>query len=66
MLLRVVTLFSIMVSFLLILRTPKHSEIVLAEVGGQKVTMEEFENIYAKNAGGVEKAKSDSIQKLQT
>jgi peptidyl-prolyl cis-trans isomerase SurA len=65
MLLRVVTLFSIMVSFLFVSCAPKHSEIVLAEVGGQEVTMEEFENIYAKNAGGVEKAKADSIQKLQ-
>jgi peptidyl-prolyl cis-trans isomerase SurA len=65
MLLRVVTLFSTILAFLFVSCAPKHSEIVLAEFGGQKVTMEEFENVYAKNTGGIEKAKEDSIQKMQ-
>jgi peptidyl-prolyl cis-trans isomerase SurA len=65
MLLRVVTLFSIMLSFLFVSCAPKHSEIVLAKFGDQKVTLSEFENVYTKNAGGIEKAKTDSLEKLQ-
>jgi len=65
MLSRVVTLFSAILAFLLISCSPKHSEIVLAEFGEEEVTMGEFENIYSKNAGGYEKAKEDSLQKLQ-
>jgi peptidyl-prolyl cis-trans isomerase SurA len=61
MLLRVVTLFSAALALLLVSCAPKHSEVVLAEYGGQKVTMEEFENVYAKNAGGMDKVKADSL-----
>lgn len=45
--------------------TPKHSEIVVAEYGKSKVSLGEFENVYAKNAGGVETAKKDSIERLR-
>ncbi len=62
---RVVTLFSMILAILFISCAPKHSEIVLAEFGEDEVTMGEFENIYAKNAGGIEKAKTDSLQKLE-
>lgn len=45
--------------------SPKNSNIVLAEFGDSKVNMKEFEDAYAKNAGGYEKAKEDSISKLK-
>ncbi len=41
--------------------TTKHSEIVVAEFGNNDVKMGEFENAYAKNVGGVEAAKDDSL-----
>jgi peptidyl-prolyl cis-trans isomerase SurA len=63
--LRVVTLFSTILSFLLISCAPKHSEVVLAEFGESKITMEEFENVYAKNAGGIDKVKEDSVHNTQ-
>jgi len=52
-------------AFLFTSCAPKHSEIVLAKYGDREITMGEFENVYAKNAGGVEKARVDSLQKLQ-
>jgi peptidyl-prolyl cis-trans isomerase SurA len=45
--------------------SPKNSDIVLAEFGNDEVKMKEFEDAYAKNAGGWEKAKEDSISKLK-
>ncbi|HVO74433.1 MAG TPA: peptidylprolyl isomerase [Ignavibacteriaceae bacterium] len=45
--------------------SPKNSDIVIAEFGDYKVKMKEFEDAYAKNAGGYEKAKEDSISKLK-
>lgn len=42
-----------------------HSEIVLVKFGNDKITMGEFEQAYAKNAGGIEKAKKDSIQNYE-
>jgi peptidyl-prolyl cis-trans isomerase SurA len=65
MVLRVVTLFSIILAFLFTSCAPKHSEIVLAEFGNQQITMGEFENVYAKNSGGDDKARTDSVKKLQ-
>jgi len=41
--------------------TTKHSEIVVAEFGNNDVKMGEFEDAYAKNVGGVEAAKDDSL-----
>lgn len=42
--------------------SPKHSEIVVAEYGNKAITMGEFEKAYAKNVGGIEKAKDDSLE----
>lgn len=38
-------------------------DIILAEFDKQKITLEEFEKTYAKNNGGYEAAKKDSLQK---
>jgi peptidyl-prolyl cis-trans isomerase SurA len=38
-------------------------DIVIAEFENQKVSLEEFENVYAKNNGGYEAAKADSLSK---
>ncbi len=51
--------------FLFFSCSPKNSEIVLAEFGNDEIKMKEFEDAYAKNAGGWEKAKEDSISKLK-
>ncbi len=45
--------------------SPKHSEIVVAEFGDYEIQMAEFENAYAKNAGGIEKAKEDSLSEIK-
>ena len=42
--------------------SPKHSEIIVAEYGNYNLTMEEFEEAYAKNVGGIEQAKADSVK----
>lgn len=44
---------------------PEHSKIVVAEYGNYKIYMDEFEKAYAKNSGGVEKAKADSIEAFE-
>jgi peptidyl-prolyl cis-trans isomerase SurA len=44
---------------------PEHSQIVVAEFGNNKVYMNEFENAYIKNSGGIEKAKKDSLKKYE-
>lgn len=62
---RSILYFSFLISFLFTSCSPKHSEIVLAEFGDTKVKLGEFENAYAKNAGSVESAKTDSINKLK-
>ncbi len=43
----------------------EHSKIVLAEYGDSNITMSEFEKAYAKNAGGFENAKNDSLDKMK-
>ena len=40
----------------------KHADIVVAEFDNYKVTLSEFEKAYAKNTGGMEAAKKDSIE----
>jgi len=52
-------------SFLASSCAPEHSKIVLAEFGNDKISIGEFENAYAKNTGGVEAAKKDSISKYK-
>lgn len=57
-------LFSIAALFLLLMLTacsPKSSEVLVAEFQDMPVTLNEFEDAYAKNAGGVEEAKKDSV-----
>lgn len=51
--------------FLLSSCSPEHSEIVVSKFGDTEITMKEFEGAYAKNVGGVEEAKNDSLPKLQ-
>lgn len=41
--------------------TTEHSKLIVADYGDYKITMDEFEKAYAKNTGGPEKAKNDSI-----
>lgn len=43
----------------------KHSEIILSDFNVDKVKMAEFESNYAKNSGGYETAKADSIDKYE-
>jgi peptidyl-prolyl cis-trans isomerase SurA len=64
MVLRTVIFFSIVFMFFLTSCTPKHSEIVVAKFGNEEIKMNEFEKAYAKNAGGFEQAKDDSVTKL--
>jgi len=45
---------------------PKQSELVVAEYGGKEIHMKEFEDAYAKSAGGYEAAKKDSLSKLKS
>lgn len=62
---KLLTICSVCLTFLLTSCSPKHSEIVLAEYGDYEVTMKEFEDAYAKNVGGYEEAKDDSINRLE-
>src|SRR3989304_548866 len=63
---RIVILISVGLLFVLSSCTTKHSEIVLAEYGDKTITMDEFEKAYAKNVGGFEEAKDDSLMKLKS
>ncbi len=45
--------------------SPKHGEILLAKYDKGTVTVGEFEKAYAKNSGGVEAAKDDSLEQFQ-
>src|SRR3990172_9446266 len=62
---RAIIYFSFILSFLFISCSPKHSEIVLAELGGSELKMGEFEEAYIKNAGGLDQAKTDSLSKVK-
>jgi peptidyl-prolyl cis-trans isomerase SurA len=52
-------------STFLISCTSDHSKIVVAEYGNYKIYLDEFEKAYAKNSGGIEKAKTDSLETLK-
>lgn len=41
---------------------PKHSDIIVAEYGKYDINMGDFEKAYAKNSGGFDNAKNDSVQ----
>ncbi|MFO7447369.1 MAG: peptidylprolyl isomerase [Ignavibacteriaceae bacterium] len=53
-------------AFLLVSCSPKQSEIVVAEYGGKEILMKEFEDAYAKSAGGYEIAEKDSLSRLKS
>lgn len=55
-------------SFLMIVTacSPEQSNILVAEFNNEPVTMGEFEAAYAKNAGGFEEAKDDSLTQLKS
>jgi peptidyl-prolyl cis-trans isomerase SurA len=65
MILRTVVFFSVVFLFFLSSCASEHSEIVLAKYGDKEIKMDEFEKAYAKNAGGFEQAKLDSLAKLR-
>ena len=52
-------------SILIVSCTSEHSKIVVAEYGNYKIYLDEFEKAYAKNTGGIEKAKTDSQDELK-
>ena len=60
-------LFACIIVFSLIISScsPRHSDIVVAKYGKDKITLGEFENAYTKNAGSIEAAKKDSISKYK-
>jgi peptidyl-prolyl cis-trans isomerase SurA len=62
---RILSILLIITSFLLSSCAPKHSDIVVAKYGDDKVTLGEFEQVYAKNVGGVEVAKKDSLKRIK-
>ena len=62
MLLRYLTIISFSFLLLLIACSPEQSEVVVAEYGKYKISIDEFENAYAKNVGGVENAENSSLQ----
>jgi peptidyl-prolyl cis-trans isomerase SurA len=43
----------------------QNSKVVVAEFGDYKIYLDEFENSYVKNSGGLEKAKKDSLSALK-
>ena len=45
--------------------TTEHSKIIVAQFDDHKIYMDEFEKAYAKNSGGFEKAKKDSLDAFQ-
>jgi peptidyl-prolyl cis-trans isomerase SurA len=57
--------FVILAALLLSSCTPKHADIIVAKFDDQQIKMNEFEQMYVKNAGNYEKAKEDSLSKLE-
>lgn len=66
MLLRTMSVLTLIFSFIFVSCAPKHSDIVLSKFGAKEIKMGEFESVYAKNAGSYEQAKSDSLSKLKS
>ncbi len=65
MLFRVTLIFTFALAFILSSCSPENSQVVLADFGNQKITLNQFEKAYANNVGGVEQAKKDSLSKLK-
>ncbi|MFH1197844.1 MAG: peptidylprolyl isomerase [bacterium] len=59
---RSLSIFVLFGIFLLVLTScsPEHSKIVVADLGGEKITLGEFENAYVKNTGSLEKAEQQT------
>ena len=51
--------------FALISCVAEHSKIIVAEYDGENIKMEEFENAYAHDQGGIEKVKTDSVKSYE-
>lgn len=51
-----------LITFLIASCSPEHSKIVVAEFNEAKITMDEFENAYSKNVGGLDAALKDSFE----
>jgi peptidyl-prolyl cis-trans isomerase SurA len=62
MLLRYFTIISFSFLLLLIACSPEQSEVIVAEYGKHKISIDEFENAYTKNVGSLENAKNASSQ----
>jgi peptidyl-prolyl cis-trans isomerase SurA len=62
---RVLLPLVVLASFLLSSCAPKHADIVVAKFDDEQIKMNEFEKMYAKNTGDFEKAKEDSLSKLE-
>ncbi len=60
--LRISFLYAALFAFLIVSCSPEHSKIVIAEYTDATITMEEFENAYAKNVGSLEAAADDSFE----
>jgi len=66
MLFRSAILFSLVVlTFILSSCSPQHADLIVARYGDFDIKMNEFENAYVKNAGSVDVAKQDSLNKLK-
>lgn len=65
MIVRSIILFSIILTFFLSSCATQSSEVIVAKFGKEEITLSEFENAYAKNVGGFEKAKDDSISRFK-
>lgn len=66
MLLRTMSILTLIFSFIFVSCSPKHSEIIVSKFGDKEIKMGEFETVYAKNAGSFEQAKKDSLSKLKS
>lgn len=59
-------LLVIPLSFILFSCAANQPKVVVAEYGSHKIGLDEFEKAYAKNVGGIEKAKTDSISQYKS
>jgi len=63
--LRLLSIVAASMLFVLNACSPQQSEILVAEFQDIPVTLNEFESAYAKNAGGVDEAKDDSLSQYK-
>jgi peptidyl-prolyl cis-trans isomerase SurA len=65
MIFRKLLILALPIISLLISCTTEHSKIIVADYGKYDIAMGEFEAAYAKNSGGIEAAKDDSLTALK-